>query len=365
MGILSIFGYDRKSQDAYVDAQKAARDQAYVDSWKIEEAAGMLRSQIGNIEGAAGAMFRAGEMAAGIGRANAANIMAETGEWARRRTGAQQSEQSMNRALAAASGIRLGTGGSSDIFQSAVKGEHAKEIAWGWKAGRSQADIATREGQYAKQQAISAGEGILAQIPGVLSQASLYDTEASALRTSSDLAVAEARANRASARSGAYMSLVTTAISAVATAGALGAFSGAGSAITAGGGTTGLSGGLVGGGVLGTGLTGGQLALGIGAVGAGISALGMIAGAKNPSASEIAGAYNVNTSAPRVAGVNTGAGLDTSKLPAARPYKAPMLPGAEKASPTTKRQYAAQQTKKAKTDTNIFGATGNPIAVGA
>lgn len=350
---MKLLGYDRKSQDRYVDAQKLARDYAYVDATNIERAAGLLRDQIPGLHSAAGSMFRAGEEAAAIGRANAANILAETGEWARRRGGEQGAEQSMNRAMAAASGIRLDTGGSSDIFQQAVKDEHSKEIAWGWKAGRSQADIATRQGKQVQMEANSAAESILAGIPAIQSQAALYETDASQLRTSADLAVAEARANRASARSSAYLSGITTIIAAAAT---YGTYAGWGAA------TTTVAGGSAGG-VLGTGLSAGQLALGGVAIGGGLLALSGLGSGASP---EQLAAYN-SRPAPntKIAGINTGAGLDTSQLPAEASFTMPAPPESARANATSKRQYAAQKTKKT-TETNIFGQTGNPLtAVGA
>ena len=337
---MKLFGYDRGSQDKYVDAQKLARDNAYVDSRRIEEAAGILRGQIPGITRSAQHMFSAGEQGAAIGRANAASILAETGEWARRREGAQGAEQSLNRASAAASGIRLDTGGSSDIFQGAVKEEHAKEIAWGWKAGRSQADIATREGERVKAEASSAAEGILSGIPAVQSQAALYETDASALRSSADLAVAEARANRASARSGAVLSGITTIIAAIATYGA----------------ATGWA-------------AGASTAARVGAGALAVGALGSIFLAnRGSSAGDIAAAGMPQTSTPVIPGITAGKGLDVSQMPEAKAFTPPTLPGSEKATATGKRQYAALESKKgkAKTDTNIFGGSANPLmAVGA
>ena len=333
---MKLFGYDRKAQDSYVDAQKLARDQAYVDSRRIEEAAGILRGQIPGITASAGQMFSAGEQGAAIGRANAASILAETGEWARRREGAQTSEQSSNRAAAAASGIRLDTGGSSDIFQDAVKEEHSKEIAWGWKAGRSQADIATREGERVRSEANSAAEGILAGIPAVQSQAALYETDASSLRSSADLAVAEARNNRASARSGAVAGGIATIIAAIATYGASTAWS-----------------------------AGATMAARVGAGALAVGALGSIILAnRGASAPEIAAAGTPATPSTVIPGITAGKGLDVSQMPEAKTFTPPTLPGSEKATATGKRQYAALQSKKgkAKTDTNIFGGSTNPLA---
>ena len=351
--VRKVFGYDSKAQNARVDAAKLARDQAYVDARKIEQARNMMLSQIPSIQRQAGLLqsqasgiFAAADQAAAIGRQNAANILAETGEWARRRGGEQKAEQSMNRALAAASGIKLDTGGSSDIFRQAVKTEHGKELAWGRKAGANQADIARRQGEQAATEARAMGEGVLAsaegimaQIPGVKSQALRFGAEAGALRTSADVAVAEARAARSSAKSGAYMNIVSTALSVAG---------------------LGVAGGWIGAGVSGTGKA---LALGTAAV-AGASAIGGILASRgsNKSPGQLYSPVELpNTKVGKIPGVNAGAGVDLSKVQATAPQTTFKLPQAQKASATTKKQYLAQ-VKGKKTELNMFGGSANPLA---
>jgi hypothetical protein len=354
--VRKVFGYDSKAQNARVDAAKLARDQAYVDARKIEQARNMMLNQIPGIQQQAHGIFAqaagmreqaglirgAGDQAAAIGRQNASNILAETGEWARRRGGEQKAEQSMNRALAAASGIKLDTGGSSDIFRQAVKTEHGKELAWGRKAGANQADIARRQGEQAATEARAMGEGVLAsaegimaQIPGVKSTALRYGAEAGALRTSADVAVAEARAARSSAKSGAYMNIVSTALSV------------AGLGVAMGGASAGLKA---------LGYTTAALA--------GASAIGGILASRssNQRPGQLYSPVELpNTKVGKIPGVNAGAGVDLSKVQATAPQATFKLPAAQKATAATKKQYLAQ-VKGKKTELNMFGGSSNPLA---
>jgi len=338
MGILSIFGYDRKSQDRYVDQVKLNRDLAMVDATKIDQAAGLILGQIPGIEAGAGMVFAAGDEAAAIGRANAANILSETSEWARRATAANRATEASNRARAAASGIRLGTGGSSEIYQAAVKEEGGRQVAWGRGAGASQADIARREGTMAQLQAYGQGESILATIPGIRSQALQFGVQAGALRQGAQLAVAEARANRASARSGAFLSAITTAIAGIGTAGALG--------------------------FLGTAGRVGRIAMGATAVGAGGLALASIFGNKGSqvSSADLFTPTSINTN---IQGVNVGGQFDASGAPLGTRGKTGVLPSLAASTETTKRQFAGQQAKAKKTELNIFGGGISPLAVTA
>ena len=297
MGLFSkiqkVFGYDRKGHNRNINAHMWARDAAYKDSYKIEEAsrlmlsqipgiqahAGYLHQQAGMLDAAAGAMDeagrkmqeqaglvrKAGDKAKILGARNAANIMTEVGEWVRRREGEQKTQQGGHRARAAASGIVLDTGGSSDIFQTHVKTEHGKEIKHGKKTGRSQAEIAREEGVIAKEQAYATAKGVdaqadsafsqanatrgqaagvrgqaeavMAQIPAVQSQAKLYEVQASQLRSNSDLAYQSAKKAKSASKYGAYFAMVTTAISAGSFASSMGWIGGASSSGAAAGGT--------------------------------------------------------------------------------------------------------------------------------
>lgn len=338
MGILSIFGYDRKTQDARVDAAKLARDQAIWDSYKIEDAANLLRSQTGILEGQAGQLFAAANQARAIGVQNAARIQAEGKEAQRRRGLEQTAVRSMTKAVAAASGIRINTGGSSDIYRAEMSKQHGLELSWMQRAADSQSTIARSEAEYSAMQAEAAGTGVLAGIPGILASAQQYDAAASALRTGGEVAVAEARASRAAARSGAYLAVVGTALSIASGGAALGLWGPGAAAWSVG--TKAVMGGLI--------LAGGAATV-YGASKGGDS---------GPS---VALDYQAG-SAPTVQGVNTSANYQAPDVVAKNYVSPPLLPSAVKATATTKKQYLAQEQVAGK-KTNLFGSSTNPLAI--
>ena len=351
--IKKLFGYDSKAHDKYINSMQKAQAAAYRDARSIEAASNMMLGAIGNIEAQAGylreqagGIRKASDEAYQIGLANAKNIMSETMEWSRRRGGQQKAEQSMNRAQAAASGIRLDTGGSSDIFREAVKREHTSEIDWGEKAGKSQADIATKEGVRARTEgyAMATGveaqaEGAMSQIAGIQSGAMTLKAQAGATRTAGDLGLANARLAQSQANSGYKMNALSTAISIA---------------------SLGYASGVIGGAGLGTAA---KVGLGVAGV-AGLASAFSGNGSSKPS--DFTGGASFSTpeakfGAGDVATVQGGAKFDETQLKAPTAGKGAIgLPSLAQASESTKRQYASKTLGKK--DANIFGSTANPLA---
>lgn len=349
-----LFGHDSDAWKDRVDQAYDARQNAYDDALKIEAASDMMLGQIPYIErqasylaSQAAGITKAANQALQIGKQNQANILEETAEWARRRGGQQRSEQAVNRAYAAASGIRIDTGGSSDIFRASVKKQHTAEIDWGNKAGESQGNIALLEGQRAQQEGLAMAEGVMAQSEGILgaipalqSQALMYDAEAGKLRTSGDTLLADTKSARSSSRSNMGFNVLTTAL-----------------AVATGGAAAGIWGPAASGSTVAFGMTAGQLTLAGTAAVLGAAALsGSSSGSDSGKAYDsIASASTPKFNSGQVQQVQSRA-LDTTALPTPT-ANAQLAALPEGATATSKRQYAAQTETKA-------GAIGgfNPLS---
>lgn len=105
---------------------------------------------------------RANREAQKIADRNARRIEAETQEKARRT--ALQQERAESRALAKAAASGVSVEGSPEDFLAFMGEEHARQLGWLKRSGRSRADLARMEGKY------SAAQG-RAQLAGMRSQA--------------------------------------------------------------------------------------------------------------------------------------------------------------------------------------------------